>query len=131
MEDVEFQHNLDNESRIEFLKSLSVLCVPERHGEACGLYVLEALGCGVPVVQPDNGVFSELLELTKGGVLVEGGNVSALAEGLEQLLARPDYARQLGMQGREKIRERFDIERSAKDFIDILEKVVDKHSRGQ
>jgi hypothetical protein len=36
---------------------------------ACGLYVLEALAMGVPVVEPAIGAFPELLEMTGGGVL--------------------------------------------------------------
>jgi glycosyltransferase involved in cell wall biosynthesis len=35
--------------------------VPATYGEAFGLYVIEALACGVPVVQPRSGAFPELI----------------------------------------------------------------------
>ena len=52
LHDVEFHPNLDRQAKLEFLRSLSVLCVPALYSEAFGLYVVEALASGVPVVQP-------------------------------------------------------------------------------
>ncbi|MHC4440026.1 MAG: glycosyltransferase family 1 protein, partial [Planctomycetota bacterium] len=60
IDDVEFLPDFDREARIAFLKSLSVLSVPEKQPVAYGLYVLEALAAGVPVVEPESGVFPEL-----------------------------------------------------------------------
>jgi glycosyltransferase involved in cell wall biosynthesis len=44
--------------------------VPTSYREPKGLYVLEALANGVPVVQPKHGSFPELIEATGGGLLV-------------------------------------------------------------
>ncbi|MGB2866601.1 MAG: glycosyltransferase family 4 protein, partial [Sedimentisphaerales bacterium] len=57
IDDVEFLPDFDREARIAFLRSLSVLSVPEKQPVAYGLYVLEALAAGVPVVEPASGVF--------------------------------------------------------------------------
>ncbi len=62
--DVEFCPNLDRAAKLAFLKSLSVFSVPAIYGEAFGLYVIEALAAGVPVVQPRTGAFPELIEAT-------------------------------------------------------------------
>jgi glycosyltransferase involved in cell wall biosynthesis len=50
--DVEFLGAFDGAAKRDFLQSLSVLSVPERQPVAYGLYVLEALASGVPVVEP-------------------------------------------------------------------------------
>src|SRR5437016_13208402 len=60
----------DHSSKVRFLQSLDVLSVPTTYREPKGLYVLEALANGVPVVQPRHGSFPELLERTGGGLLV-------------------------------------------------------------
>ena len=38
---------------------------------AKGIFLLEAMACGVPVVQPRRGAFTEIVEKTGGGLLVE------------------------------------------------------------
>ncbi|GAH24126.1 unnamed protein product, partial [marine sediment metagenome] len=76
--DVEFLWDFDRNAKLAFLQTLSVLSVPEKQPVAYGLYVLEALAAGVPVVQPASGVFPELLEMTGGGLLCEPDNATAL-----------------------------------------------------
>jgi glycosyltransferase involved in cell wall biosynthesis len=71
LNDVEFHPNLDRAAKIAFLRSLSVFSVPARTPEAFGLYVIESLAAGVPVVQPRLGAFPELVETTGGGVLYD------------------------------------------------------------
>ena len=50
---VEFRPNLTPTEKQQFLRELTVLSVPTRSGEAFGLFVIEALASGVPVVQPN------------------------------------------------------------------------------
>src|SRR5213076_471033 len=84
--DVEFHPNLNRTAKLNFLRSLSIFSVPALYGEAFGLYVIEAMAAGVPVVQPRAAAFPELIEATGGGVLYEPGDVEALADALEGLL---------------------------------------------
>ncbi|HEY2253558.1 MAG TPA: glycosyltransferase family 4 protein, partial [Planctomycetaceae bacterium] len=72
--------------KVTFLKSLDVLSVPTIYREPKGLYVLEALANGVPVVQPRHGSFPELIEATGGGLLVEPNDPRALADALRRLM---------------------------------------------
>lgn len=61
----------DRAAKIEFLQGLRLLSVPATYGESFGLYILESLACGVPVVQPNHGAFPEILEATGGGTMVD------------------------------------------------------------
>ena len=124
--DVTFLGDFSSQARREFLGSLSVLSVPERTGEALGLYVLEALAAGVPVVQPANGASPELLEATGGGILCEPDDPHALAEALGRVLSDGRLAAELGGAGRRAVLDNFTIERVAADLIEVFERVGGK-----
>ncbi len=129
IDDVEFLTDFDNNARVGFLQSLSVLSVPEKRPVACGLYVLEALAMGVPVVQPASGVFPELLDIAGGGLLFEPNSAAGLAAALESLLLDRERARQLGRQGRKKVLERFDVRQSAEQITRIYQEAVRQFAR--
>jgi len=122
--DVEFLPNLIRKDRMAFLQSLSILSVPAEHREAFGIYVIEALASGVPVVQPRQGAFPELLEATGGGVLYEPNNPDALATAIETFLLNPDRARKIGKQGRKVVLENFTVDRMAHGVVKILEDII-------
>jgi glycosyltransferase involved in cell wall biosynthesis len=128
--DAEFLPNVDRNEKIAFLRSLSVLSVPATYGEAYGLYVLEALAAGVPVVQPRHGAFPEILEATGGGLLCEPDDPVALATAVEELLRDRAAARALGERGRQSVMERFGVERMARETLAVLEGVTD-HTRAR
>ena len=65
-----------------------MLSVPTTYREPKGLFVLEALAAGVPVVQPDHGAFPEVLAEVGGGLLHRPEDPQHLAERLHELLAR-------------------------------------------
>jgi len=127
-EDVEFLPKLNREERLAFLRTLSILSVPAEHKEAFGMYVIEALASGVPVVQPRHGAFPELLEATGGGMLCEPNDAQALATAIETLLLNPEHARELGAQGRKAVLSNFSVEQMTHDVLRVLEKVVQRSS---
>jgi len=119
-----FAANLNRAEKIAFLESLSVFSVPASYGEAFGLYVLEAMAAGVPVVQPRAAAFPELVEATGGGVLCEPGDAKSLADAIEALLLEPDKARALGEAGRRAVRERYSIEAMADEVVKAYARLV-------
>jgi glycosyltransferase involved in cell wall biosynthesis len=118
--DVEWHPNVSHEEKIRLLQSVNVLSTPATYGESFGLYVIEALAAGVPVVQPRHAAFPELIEITGGGVLCEPDDVTSLADALEPLLLNPDRARAMGLKGREVVLREFSIERMAEKTEALL-----------
>lgn len=94
--------------KVAFLRSLDVLSVPTAYHEPKGLYVLEALANGVPVVQPRHGAFPELIESTGGGLLVDPLDPEDLAGALEKLLLDSRQRVELATRGRAAVHARFD-----------------------
>lgn len=128
-DDFEYVESPDRRSKIRFLQGLDVLSVPTIYREPKGLYVLEALANGVPVVQPRHGSFPELIEATDGGLLVEPNDPLALARGLLLLLQSPDLREQLGRKGRAAVYQRFHAERMARETVQVYERYFDKRTR--
>lgn len=101
--DVEILGEVTFAEKRAFLHSVDVLSVPTVMAEAKGLYVLEALACGVPVVQPHRGSFPELIDATGGGLLFEPGNQAEHMAALRRLLTDHDLRRRMGAAGREVV----------------------------
>lgn len=123
LNDVSFHPNLTREEKLEFFHTLTVFSTPAMYGEAFGLYVIEALAAGVPVVQPRHAGFPELVELTGGG-LVTDPNAQALATGIESLLADPAKAQAFGRAGRANVEEKFAADRMAREVAEAYQQAI-------
>lgn len=103
----EYLGEVTREQKFEMLANLHAFSVPTDYAEAKGLFVLEALAAGVPVVQPDHGSFPELIETTGGGLLYEKGSTDELAAQLARLMDDADLRRSLGEAGQRAVVEKF------------------------
>lgn len=89
-------------------------CVQAKDGnvDALPTVLLESLGCGCPCVSTSISGVPEILEHEVSGLLVEPGDVEALARAIRRVLDEPGLARRLALQGRARSEERFDVTRS-------------------
>jgi glycosyltransferase involved in cell wall biosynthesis len=126
--DAEFHPNLSRAAKQSFLRSLSVFSVPATYGEAFGMYVIEAMASGVPVVQPDHAAFPELIAATGGGVLCAPNDPKALAIAIEELLSDPQRARSMGRAARRAALEKFDVNKMAVQFAGLCAAAVPEYS---
>jgi glycosyltransferase involved in cell wall biosynthesis len=122
--DFEFVESPDHQGKVRFLQSLDVLSVPTVYREPKGLYVLEALANGVPVVQPRHGSFPELIEATGGGLLVNPEDPADLARGLGRLLDNPAHREELGKKGQAAVFDRFHADRMARETAEVYSRYV-------
>ncbi len=115
----EYLGSVGRKRKLRFLGGLDALCVPVTYRASKGLYVLEALASGVPVVQPRLGAFPELIERTGGGLLFEPGNVEDLVRSLEQLINNRDEGQRMGQRGRQVVYHRFHSRRVAEETLAV------------
>jgi len=129
--DGEFRYRgeVDRAQKIAFLRSIDVLSVPSPYAEPKGLYVLEAMGSGVPVVQPRHGAFPEVLARTGGGLLFEPKDPSHLAEQILTLAHDPARAAELGRRGAEGVRRHYTVGRMAERTAEVFEHVAHPSAR--
>jgi glycosyltransferase involved in cell wall biosynthesis len=77
------------------------LILPSDYGETWGLVVNEAMACGLPAIVSDRvGCHPDLVIPGATGFVYPCGNVPALADGLEELAAKPALAAALGARAR-------------------------------
>jgi len=114
--DVTFHPNVSREEKVAFYAACDVLSVPGRQSEAFGLYQIESMAAGTPLVQPSSITYPEILGDTGGGVLCGPNTSAALAAALRPLIAEPARLRALGDAGRQAVFNRYTDETMARDI---------------
>jgi glycosyltransferase involved in cell wall biosynthesis len=119
-----YHGELDRRSKLAFLRSLSVFSVPESYEEPKGLFLLEAMASGIPVVQPRRGAFTEILEKTGGGILVEPDNPEALAQSIMELWRDPVKRMELGARAFRNVRSHYSMTQMAESTLSVYQSVL-------
>ncbi len=117
---------VDRHQKIDFLNGLHVLSVPTTYKESKGLFILEALANGVPVVQPRHGTFPELIAATGGGILVDAESPDALADGISQLMGNQSHREQLGQRGKATVHRDFSDDIMAEATLAVYQKYISR-----
>lgn len=123
-EDVEFIEDYEPEKRFNFYNKLTLLTVPVLKGEAFGVYQLESLASGVPLVQPKLGAFPEVIEKTGGGVLYEPNTKDEMVNAWTKLLSAPDQIEKLSKEGHQSVMQNFKIDDVSAQILEIYKKVT-------
>lgn len=107
------------------MSAADLYCQPSR-AEGLGLAVIEAMAAGLAVVASDVGGLPELIPSSKTGALVPVGEVSALQERVEHLLADTPQRLLMGEQARERAHRHFSVEQMRHDTKAIYEAAKQK-----
>jgi glycosyltransferase involved in cell wall biosynthesis len=94
--------------------------------EGFGLVVIEAQGCGCPVIAADVAAVRDTVANGETGLLVPPGDAAALADRIVEVLNDLQLAGKLGAGGRRAALSAFDWERCADRYRDILRRARDR-----
>lgn len=83
-------------------KRCAIAVIPSRSFDSCPTVALEAMAMGRPIIASRMGGLPELVVEGETGVLVPPGDVAALREAIEHLLAHPEIREQMGIGARER-----------------------------
>jgi glycosyltransferase involved in cell wall biosynthesis len=123
-EDVKILDDFHINKRVEFLSSLTLMSVPVPAGEAFGAYQIEALASAVPAVQPNAGCYPEFINITKGGVIFDPNDSDTLAAMIIKLLSDPDKIKQMGLDGKKVVHDKFTLNNMAINTVAVYEKAL-------
>jgi len=132
---VRWQTNLSRDEKLAMLGALTLFSVPAIYPEAFGLYVIEAMACGVPVVQPAAASFSEIIARAGVGVLVPMGCASdghrpplqdsvTLAQAWHELLQQPSKLREMAAASRRAAVEFYGVSVMRDGFLALARAVL-------
>ena len=121
---VESHDDFEEQGLRDYFEKVALVSVPVRNGEAFGIYLLECMASGIPVVQPALGAFPEIIELTGGGVIYKENTPEALAFSLEKLLADPKEMDRLSKAGKEGVENHFHIDMQAERMVEVYESAI-------
>lgn len=116
---IEFVEDYSKEALGRFFSGLTFLSVPVLKGEAFGLYQLESLASGIPMIQPALGAFPEIINATGGGVIYEPNTPQALAAKWQEVLSQPEKITEMSQNGHASIAAKFNLAKLTQKVIDV------------
>lgn len=102
-------------AKIAIFNQFDLFSVPTIYHEPKGLPVMEAWANGIPVVQPSHGAFPEMVERTRGGLLVTPENPAELAATWLRLATDQNQRLDLAQAGYHGVREHYSIEKMVEE----------------
>ncbi len=124
LEQAQFTDEYEGETKLSFFNDLTLQSVPVLNGEAFGLYQLEALASGVPIVQPDLGAFPEVVKKTQGGAIYSPNTPEALADKWAEVLSNPKQIKVWSENGHQAIKTIYGMDELTKQMVSVYESVV-------
>ena len=110
------------------LHAVDVVCLPSL-AEGFPLAVLEAMAVGKPVVATPVGGVPEAVVHGKTGLLVPAGDSVALAGAIHTLVNSGELRQQMGMAGRDRVRDHFSVQRFARDVQQLYDTLLTNDGR--
>ena len=139
----ELARRLDISDKVDFLGMVTQSKLPELYRRATlavfpfvvtksgvqegfGLVVVEAIGCGCPVIAGDLPAIHDSITHEESGLLVPPGNPEVLADIILRALNDPDLCFRLAREARKRVIEQFDWEVVAEKYAGLYEQVINK-----
>lgn len=108
----------------QILRASEVVLLPSIYGENLPTVLMEAGGCGRPVVASDVGGISDIVAHGETGLLVPPGDPAAIANALTTLLEDPARGSALGAAGRRRMERLFDARLWARSLRTVYEEAA-------
>jgi colanic acid/amylovoran biosynthesis glycosyltransferase len=118
-EHVRFLGSIGQDELRELYARADIFCLPS-FAEGIPVVAMEAMAMELPVVSTRIMGLPELIDDAVNGLLVAPGRLDELIEALERLVRSPDERRELGQSARARIRDDYDVARSAARMRDVL-----------
>jgi glycosyltransferase involved in cell wall biosynthesis len=116
-EQVRYLGHVTTERKIELLRTASCLLAPLRWDEPFGLFLIEAMACGTPVVATCRGAVPEIIRDGESGIVVP--DVAAMPAALERAEALDPRAI------RRRVAERFDVPVLADGYLTLYKGILE------
>jgi glycosyltransferase involved in cell wall biosynthesis len=111
--------------------ALDVVVSASTSPEPLGTVVIESLAMGRPLVAPDHGGATEMVDHERTGLLFAPGDPRALAEAIHRFHAEPELGARLGRAGREKALRTFSVHEHVARVQAVYDQVLNRPGPGE
>jgi glycosyltransferase involved in cell wall biosynthesis len=115
---IEFIGEIGHKEKAEFLNNALALLAPIQWEEPFGLYFIEAMACGTPVISFNRGSVPEIIENGKTGFIVN--STKEMASAIKDL----DKINRIDC--RKHVEGHFTVEKMAEGYINVYKKILGK-----
>ena len=124
---IEFIGEIGPEEKSEFLKNAVGLIAPIQWEEPFGLYFIEAMACGTPVISFKRGSVPELVKDKETGFICEVNNMEQMSESVKNLWQMPEkeYAK-IRYDSRRHVEKNFSREKMTNEYEKVYQEIVNK-----
>lgn len=131
IQNIEFLGYRSHDECMEILKGSRFLIMPSIWHETFGLVIVEAFACFKPVIASNLGAMADLVRNGVTGYLFETGNAAELAAMVRLLWFDRVRCITMGKNARKEYEEKYTPEKNYKMLMDIYEKAIAMHKKGQ
>lgn len=126
---VDFKGRLTHHELVGLYQSVTLAVFPfiqakDGDMEGLGLVMVEAMGCGCPVIASDLPAVRDVIRHGETGWLVETADSSALANAIQTLLTQTATRQQLSAQALQSVQNTFGWETISQNYQHVLNKQV-------
>lgn len=107
----------------ELLAAADIFCLPSLH-EGMPNAILEAMSAGLPIIGTSVGDISQMLDNGGCGTVVKKANEDQLAKRITDYIEEPSYAQQHGKLARDRVIDRYSLDRMVTAHENIYQKLV-------
>jgi glycosyltransferase involved in cell wall biosynthesis len=122
---VSFAGSIPHRQLVSLYQNADMLILPTVYGEAFGMPIIEAMAMEVPVVATKCGGIPEIVVDGKTGLLVEGGDSTALAQAILRLLSDEDLRKSMGKAARKRAVELCAWEKIVANLLNYYKKICE------
>ena len=120
---VHLKGNVSDEEKIKLIQESNILLNPSLV-EGFGIVVLEGFAAGKPILVSDSKPLSDLVNDSVDGFVIRSDDSSLWAKKILQLFNNNDMTKQMGMAGKRKVIEKYDISILTDDLIRLYKSVI-------
>lgn len=127
-EKVDFRGQVSPENVLDLINEATMVVMPSR-SEGFPMVALEAALMARPIIATPVGGLPESVVHQETGLFIDPDDSQALAEMMAFLLDHPDQARQMGLQGRSRVLNTFNLEQTFEAYDTLYRKLIQETSQ--